>query len=175
MMVFRTKQHSKRSGFRPSVRCEGGGVRGKITAEYNGEGPKLKFPRSRIQFRGCYGKMNQEFDRMLGEGDFLIFYFSPPSRRNVKGSSPLYFPVIDQPSALTSQRTDGVLQLRFECCFVLKSITRDKESSAKNRVFSARIAHQIIFRTHIKRAWFSRKPPVKKERGTQTYQILLWV
>ena len=105
--------------------------------------------------------MNQEFDRMLGEGDFLIFYFPPPSRRNVKGSSPSYFPVIDQPSALTSQRTDGVLQLRFECCFVLKSITRDEESSAKNRVFSARIAHQIIFRTHIKRAWFSRKPPVK--------------
>ena len=73
VMVFRTKQHSKRSGFRPSVRCEGGGVRGKITAEYNGEGPKLKFPRSRIQFRGCYGKINQEFDRMLGEGDFMIF------------------------------------------------------------------------------------------------------
>ena len=42
------------------------------------EGPKLKFPRSRIQFRGCYGKMNQEFDRMLGEGDFLIFYPLPP-------------------------------------------------------------------------------------------------
>ena len=94
--------------------------------------------------------------------DFLC----PPPLRIVgemrRGSSPLYFPVIDQPSALTSQRTDGVLQLRFECCFVLKSITRDKESSAKNRVFSARIAHQIIFRTHIKRAWFSRKPPVKK-------------
>ena len=78
VMDFRTKQHSKRSGFRPSVRCEVGGLRGKITAEYNGEGPKLKFPRSRIQFRGCYGKMNQEFDRMLGEGDFLIFYPLPP-------------------------------------------------------------------------------------------------
>ena len=77
VMNFRTKQHSKRSGFRPSVRCEVGGLRGKITAEYNGEGPKLKFPRSRIQFRGCYGKMNQEFDRMLGEGDFLIF-IPPP-------------------------------------------------------------------------------------------------
>ena len=46
----------------------------------------------------------------------------------MKGSSPSYFPVIDQPSALTSQRTDGVLQLRFECCFVLNSITRDEES-----------------------------------------------
>ena len=78
VMDFRTKQHSKRSGFRPSARREVVVLRGKITAEYNGEGPKLKFPRSRIQFRGCYGKMNQEFDRMLGEGDFLIFYPLPP-------------------------------------------------------------------------------------------------
>ena len=165
-MDFRTKQRSKPTCRTPSVRREVGGLRGKITAEYNGEGPKLKFPRSRIQFRGCYGKMNQEFDRMLGEGDFLIFYFSPPSRRNVKGSSPLYFPVIDQPSALTSQRTDGVLQLRFECCFVLKSITKDEESSATNRISSAQIAQKFIFRFSPKRAKNlsqSRRSPVKKK------------
>ena len=45
----------------------------------------------------------------------------------------------------TSRRTDGVLQVGFERCFVLKSITRDEEYSAKNRVFSAQIAQKLIF------------------------------
>ena len=43
VMVVRTKQHSKPTSRTPSVRREVGGLRGKITAEYNG-GAEIPFP-----------------------------------------------------------------------------------------------------------------------------------
>ena len=89
------------------------------------------------------------------------------------GPSPLYFPVIDQPSALTSQRTGGVLQVGFECCFVLNTISKDEESSATNRISSAQIAQKLIFWAPSKKgenSYFLGKSPVKtgtpKERAT---------
>ena len=94
---------------------------------------------------------------------FSDFLCPPPLVGEMRrGSSPLYFPVIDQPSALTSQRTDGVLQVGFECCFVQKSITRDEEYSAKNRVFNAQIAQKLVFEASPKSRCLSRKSPVKK-------------
>ena len=81
------------------------------------------------------------------------------------GPSPLYSAVIFPRRPPSSQRTDGLKPLRFECCFVLKSITKDEESSATNRISSAQIAQKFIFRFSPKRTKnpsLSRKSPVKK-------------
>ena len=106
--------------------------------------------------------MNQEFDRMLGEGDFLIFYFSPPSRRNVKGSSPLYFPVIDQPSALPKTAIASPSDVENWQMTTLNAVSDHGLSNEPGLVPSAQIAQKLVLGASPKSPSLSRETGVKK-------------